>query len=303
MQMASRDLNSGHIAARPIQSGNHTFGVVICYEIGSPSLFAARAGDVNWMLLISDMSWFPSPDAAAHHRSMARWRAAETGRWLLSVSVPHGSMLVNPAGETVEVPATHEQLWRVYDAATGAAREVRYGPAQVTLTDLQAASGRAPDCLAYTVHHPVTTTIWGSDGYRYEIRLGSPSSADRARRSRMGHPDDLNWRVLPVDLSAQPHRTIAGASCRDFPTAAQALGGVTDLCRLEPNDDIVFRNLPLALREVTVTGVLNGVPNASSEEHTLTATSITTDRARFGEWGNGPVDALPVLPPGVTITD
>jgi apolipoprotein N-acyltransferase len=112
MQMAARDLDSGPATARPIQSADHAFGIVICYEIGSPSLFGARARDANWMLLISDMSWFPSPNAAQHLRSMARWRAAETGRWLLSVSLPHGSMLVNPQGDIVDTPAPHAQLWR-----------------------------------------------------------------------------------------------------------------------------------------------------------------------------------------------
>jgi hypothetical protein len=192
----------------------------------------------------------------------------------------------------------------MYDAATGAARKVRYELASVTLTDLQAAgvAGRAPDCLAYTVHRPVNTTIWGSDGYRYEIRLGAAGSPGTARRSRMNHPDDLGWRVLPVDLSAQPRRTIAGASCRDFPTVTQALGGVTEQCRMEPNDEIVFRALPLVLRDVTVTGVQNGMPSSISEEYTLTATTVTTNRTGFGEWGNQPVDTLPTLPPGVILT-
>lgn len=192
----------------------------------------------------------------------------------------------------------------MYDAATGAARSVRYGPASITLTDREpaAAAGRAPDCLAHTVQQPVRTTIWSSDGYRYEIRLGSPGSAGTARRFSMGHPDDLNWRVLPTDLSAQPRRTIAGASCRDFPVVEQALGGVTEQCRLEPDDNIVFRNLPLVLRDVTLTAMQNGASTAASEEHTLTATRVSTDRTGFGEWADQPVDTLPALPPGVTLT-
>lgn len=111
MHMAPRDLSAGPMAVQSVESGNHRFGIVICYEIGSPSLFAARASDMNWMLLISDLSWFPGPKAAVHLRSMARWRAAETGRWLLSVSLPDGSMLVNPEGVTVDVPAPRAQLW------------------------------------------------------------------------------------------------------------------------------------------------------------------------------------------------
>jgi len=187
----------------------------------------------------------------------------------------------------------------MYDAATGAARKV-HRRTMISLTDFPVAVNRAPDCLAYTVHQPVYTTIWGSDGYRYEIRLGAPGSADSAIRFLMGHPDDLNWRVSPVDLS-MPRRTIAGASCRDVPTVTPGGSAIIDQCRLEPNDDIVFRVLPLALRDVTVNATLNGVPTASSEEFTLTATSATTDRSRFGDWSNGPVDALPALPPGVSV--
>jgi hypothetical protein len=175
----------------------------------------------------------------------------------------------------------------MYDAATGAARKVRYGPTMVSLTDFTVAVGRAPDCLACTVHEPVHTTIWGSDGYRYEVRLGSPGSRDSAIRFRMGHPDDLNWRVLPVDLSLQPRRTIAGATCRDFPTIALGAGAIIDQCRLEPNDDVVFRVLPLVLRDVTVNGVSTACPrpvqrNSRSPQRASAPTAVASAIGAMG---------------------
>lgn len=191
----------------------------------------------------------------------------------------------------------------MYDAATGAGREVRYRAA-VELSDLAAAMSasppRAPDCLMYSVHQMVQTRIWGRDGYYYEISGPSVDLAGSVIRTPMKYPTDVNWGRVPAEQYEQrPVRMIQGWACHQAPTVKLA-DLHFDHCHLDPDGDIVFRNLPLSLDQVTHMGVRDGV---AAEELSSRATRVSFDRADFGRWSDVPLDQLPELEPGVTIED
>jgi len=190
----------------------------------------------------------------------------------------------------------------MYDAATGIGRMVQYQRATIDLTDYSQAldAERAPDCLQHAVRRRVQTTIWGSDGHQYSFSGDSPDLADSAGRSLYVFPDALSWRRLP-EADAWGSRQIAGHECRVAPRL-HVLVGFVDTCRLDPDGDIAFRNLPISLEEVQYFGTDNGEPTESTDVTTLTPVEVTFDRSRFGRWAGIPLDRFPELAPGVTLT-
>ncbi len=109
MQMPYQDLSPG---SAPQRAGPLP-GVLICQDIGSPRLAARRAQGRQWLVLLSDMSWFPGRRAIAHQLAMARWRAAETRQWLLVAAVPGGSALIAPDGHVAQRAPEDADIWNV----------------------------------------------------------------------------------------------------------------------------------------------------------------------------------------------
>ena len=75
--------------------------MAICYEIsdGSALADAVRRG-ARWLLVTANLD--PYPELLQHQfLALARLRAIETGRWLVSAANTGPSLVVNPRGEVV----------------------------------------------------------------------------------------------------------------------------------------------------------------------------------------------------------
>jgi apolipoprotein N-acyltransferase len=126
LRLPGRDLSAGPADASTVTASGRAVGIVICYDVALPSLFARRATNADWMLLLSDMSWFGGTAASAHLQAMARWRAAENKRWLLSVAAPNEALLINPQGTVVARNAELHKPWRLsIPPAEGTGNNVR----------------------------------------------------------------------------------------------------------------------------------------------------------------------------------
>ncbi|MCW7540683.1 hypothetical protein OOT46_22960 [Aquabacterium sp. A7-Y] len=111
MQMPFQDLTPGEVTR--VYSGEPVQSVLICQDVASPTVSARRAEGTDSVLLISDLSWFADDRASANQLMMARWRAAETGRWLLMANVPKGAALVTPAGVVAQEAPSQASAWHV----------------------------------------------------------------------------------------------------------------------------------------------------------------------------------------------
>lgn len=68
----------------PLQAGNMSLGMLICYESIFPELAQERVRQgANVLLNISNDGWFGNSSAAEQHLQLAAMRSVEQGRWLL----------------------------------------------------------------------------------------------------------------------------------------------------------------------------------------------------------------------------
>lgn len=68
----------------PLQTGNLSLGMLICYESIFPELAQERVRQgANVLLNISNDGWFGNSSAAEQHLQLAAMRSVEQGRWLL----------------------------------------------------------------------------------------------------------------------------------------------------------------------------------------------------------------------------
>ncbi|MFW1676626.1 apolipoprotein N-acyltransferase [Pontibacter sp. JAM-7] len=73
----------------------------ICYEIAYPGLVREMSRQADFLLTVSNDSWFGNSIAPAQHLQIARARAAENGRWLIRGTNNGITALVNPAGKVI----------------------------------------------------------------------------------------------------------------------------------------------------------------------------------------------------------
>jgi apolipoprotein N-acyltransferase len=111
LSLPYQDLSPGSVLHR--RTDPALPAVLICQDIAEPDVVMARGHDTGWMLLISDLSWFPDGRAERHMSMMARWRAAEAGRWLLMTSVPRGAVLISAKGSMAATPPQGATHWNV----------------------------------------------------------------------------------------------------------------------------------------------------------------------------------------------
>lgn len=85
--------------------------LLICNDLMQPGVASVRQLGADWMILISDLSWFAGRSAAIHEGHVARWRAAENRIWLLKVSAGEPSALFGPTGMVEAMGVSSGDLW------------------------------------------------------------------------------------------------------------------------------------------------------------------------------------------------
>lgn len=110
--LANHWLNSGQRSERragppelaePLVVAGNAVGVLICHEVAFGDLVAAHAESLIHMA--SD-GWSQDPRAARQALGLARLRAMESGKWLLSLSEGRPALLVAPQGAVRPAAAT-----------------------------------------------------------------------------------------------------------------------------------------------------------------------------------------------------
>jgi len=82
--------------------GRHTAGVSICYEVAFGGDIADALPQADYLINVSNDSWFGDSPAPFQLLQMARVRAAENGRYLARVTSTGISAIIDDKGEVVD---------------------------------------------------------------------------------------------------------------------------------------------------------------------------------------------------------
>ncbi len=92
-----------------LTAGDWLVSPSICYEIVYPSFVAQRAQSANFLVTISNDTWFGETLGPKQHLQMAQMRAIETGRYLLRGTNDGISAIINPDGKILEQSTRFKQ--------------------------------------------------------------------------------------------------------------------------------------------------------------------------------------------------
>ena len=95
------NFSAGDARQTPLWVQNHVVAPSICYEVVYPDLVARGARRADWLLTISNDTWFGDSIGPLQHLQMAQMRALETQRYLVRGTSNGISAIVNPKGEIV----------------------------------------------------------------------------------------------------------------------------------------------------------------------------------------------------------
>lgn len=107
----------------------YPFATFICYEIAYPELVLASVENKQFIVVVSDDSWFGKSLASAQQLQMAQMRALETGRYILYSTNTGITAIVNPQGQIQQtIPQnTKMVLTGKMTPMTGKTGLMRYG--------------------------------------------------------------------------------------------------------------------------------------------------------------------------------
>lgn len=85
-----------------LKVGQHSLNAAICYEIAYPELVRGGAMNADFILTVSNDTWFGDSIAPAQHLQIAQIRALENGRWVIRGTNNGITALTNHRGEIVD---------------------------------------------------------------------------------------------------------------------------------------------------------------------------------------------------------
>lgn len=92
-------------AQPPLTAGPYRLGVAICYEIAYPELVRESGQISDFILTLSNDTWFGRSIGPDQHLQMARMRALENGRWVIRGTNNGITALLDPQGRiNAELP-------------------------------------------------------------------------------------------------------------------------------------------------------------------------------------------------------
>jgi len=96
-----------------LRAGNYTLAPAICYEIAYPKLIRTGARQADFILTVSNDTWFGDSIAPAQHLQIAQIRALENGRWVIRGTNNGITALIDHRGQIVaRLPQFKEAVLR-----------------------------------------------------------------------------------------------------------------------------------------------------------------------------------------------
>ncbi len=96
------NFSAGPEYQRTIKAGQYTIAPYICYEIAYPDLVLETIKNKNFIVVITDDSWFGRSIALSQHLQISQMRSLETGRWLMLTANTGITAFINPKGKVVK---------------------------------------------------------------------------------------------------------------------------------------------------------------------------------------------------------
>lgn len=125
------DFSSGGASHEPIVVQSQRIGMSICFEDVFADEFRAEARDAAFMVNATNDAWFARSSAPHQHLQIARFRALETGRWLVRATNTGFSAFIAPDGHAAATSGlfTTELLRGEIVPRTGLTPYARWGDA------------------------------------------------------------------------------------------------------------------------------------------------------------------------------
>jgi len=92
-------MSPGEERQTPLKAGEFRISPFICYEIVYPDLVARNSRDADFLITISNDSWFGDSLGPQQHLQMAQVRALETGRYVIRGTNDGISAIIDPQGK------------------------------------------------------------------------------------------------------------------------------------------------------------------------------------------------------------
>lgn len=93
----------------PVYAKGYSFSPQICYEIAYPEYVRRTSQDTNFILTISNDTWFGKSIGPLQHLQIARFRALETGKYLIRATNTGYTAIIDPDGKIVSAAKPFEE--------------------------------------------------------------------------------------------------------------------------------------------------------------------------------------------------
>jgi apolipoprotein N-acyltransferase len=132
------DFRRGPAEQASLSTGKLAAAGSICYEIAYPDLVASQSTDADFLLTVSNDSWFGASLGPHQHLQMAQMRARENGRMLLRATSNGITAVVGPSGTVIQRAPQFQStvLEVVVQAYRGVTPFQRFGSAPVLVFGL-----------------------------------------------------------------------------------------------------------------------------------------------------------------------
>lgn len=102
-------MSPGTESQRLLEAGNYQVSPFICYEIVYPDLVAHNSRNTDFLITISNDSWFGDSLGPQQHLQMAQVRALETGRYVIRGTNDGISAIIDPQGKFQQISTRFAQ--------------------------------------------------------------------------------------------------------------------------------------------------------------------------------------------------
>jgi apolipoprotein N-acyltransferase len=127
------NLSAGPMSQRLLTLAGKPVAAFVCYEVAYPNLVIESSKKAEWLLVVSDDSWFGHSWASAQQLQMAQMRSLETGRDMAYATSNGITAFINNQGEVVKRAPLYTQtiLKGILTPRSGLTPLSVYGPFSV----------------------------------------------------------------------------------------------------------------------------------------------------------------------------